>query len=69
MFKHLTAKPFLCITLCKLLLARLNNKISDKLDEEFRKVVSHKFGMRQGNLNKAVSEAIQEWTVKNKPKT
>ena len=49
-------------------MGRLNNKISDKLDDEFRKAVSHKFGMRKGNLDKAVTEAIKEWTEKNKPK-
>ena len=48
-------------------MARLSNKISDKLDEEFRKVVYHKFGMKKGNLDKAVEEALQEWTDKNKP--
>lgn len=48
-------------------MARLNSKISDKLDEDFRKAVSHKFGMRKGNLDKAVAEALTEWTEKNKP--
>ena len=49
-------------------MARLNNKISDKLDDDFRKAISHKFGMRKGNLDKAVTEAITEWTEKNKSK-
>ncbi len=48
-------------------MARLGNKISDKLDKEFRIAVHHKFGMRKGNLDKAVEEAIKEWTEKNKP--
>ncbi len=41
-------------------------KIPDDTDEEFRKVVSLKFGLKKGVMEKAVLEAIKDWIEKNK---
>ena len=41
-------------------------KIPDGTDEEFRKVVASKFGLKKGVMEKAVEEAILDWIEKNK---
>ena len=43
-------------------------KISEEIDDKFRKAVFAKFGLKKGNIQKAVEEAIKDWTEKNKPK-
>lgn len=42
-------------------------KIPDDTDEEFRKVVADKFGLKKGVMEKALLEAIKDWIEKNKP--
>ena len=42
-------------------------KIPDDDDKKFRDAVYAKFGFKKGVLQKAMREAIQEWTDKNKP--
>lgn len=44
-------------------------KIPDDTDEEFRKVVASKFGLKKGVMEKALLEAITDWTEKNKTNT
>lgn len=41
----------------------IKGTISEKLDEEFRKEVANRFGMRKGALSKALEEAIRQWVV------
>lgn len=43
-------------------------KIPDNDDKKFRDAVYVKFGFKKGSLEKAILEAIKEWTAKNKPK-
>ncbi len=40
-------------------------KIPNDTDEEFRKVVSLKFGLKKGVIEKAILEAIKDWIEKN----
>ena len=44
----------------------INAKLSDDLEKQFRNEVFNRFGMRKGNLNKAINEAIIDWIKKNK---
>lgn len=46
-------------------MAALNLTIDDKLDDEFRKTVMKRMGMKRGNIRKAVEEALENW-VKSK---
>jgi hypothetical protein len=41
--------------------ANLNLKIDDKLDEQFRNELVKRYGMKRGNIKKAVEEAIELW--------
>jgi hypothetical protein len=40
---------------------RLNLNISKELDGQFRKVVYERFGLRKGDIQRAVVEAIKLW--------
>ena len=42
-------------------MARINLVINDSLDDKFRKTVAERLGMRKGNIQKAIEEAIQLW--------
>jgi len=42
-------------------MARVNLTISDELEEKFREMVFKKYGMKKGNITKAVQEAIRLW--------
>jgi metal-responsive CopG/Arc/MetJ family transcriptional regulator len=48
-------------------MAKINLIISDKLEKEFREAIFKKYGMKRGNLSKAVEEAIKEWIEKQVP--
>ena len=43
-------------------------KIPEDEDKKFRDAVYAKLGFKKGVLQKALLEAIKEWTEKNKPK-
>ena len=45
-------------------MGKMNIDISDELDEQFRKTVFNRFGMRKGNLTIAIEEAIKDWINK-----
>lgn len=40
---------------------RLNIELSKELEEKFREAVYSRYGMKKGNLKKAVEEAIEIW--------
>lgn len=42
-------------------MGRLDAVILDDLEEEFRAEVGKRFGMKKGNLSKAIEEAIRLW--------
>ena len=42
-------------------MARLNVSVPDDLDRKFRKEIGRRYGMKKGNLQKAVAEAIALW--------
>jgi hypothetical protein len=39
--------------------------VDRKLEKEFREAVFKKYGMKRGNISKAIEEAIKEWIKKN----
>jgi hypothetical protein len=43
-------------------MAQLNNHIDDDIDRKFRNAVSERMGMKQGNIRKALEEALTNWT-------
>jgi len=47
-------------------LARINLVIRDDLEEEFRRTTFEKFGLRKGNISKAIEEAIEQWIEQEK---
>ena len=48
----------------KIKMGIINANLPDDLEESFREAVFHRFGMKRGNINKAVEEAIKEWINK-----
>ena len=43
---------------------RLNLTISKDLNEQFRKAVFDRFGLRKGDMQRATEEAIRMWITK-----
>lgn len=50
-------------------MARINLVISDELDEQFRSEVAKRLGMKKGNIQVAVEEALKDWINKTSTKT
>jgi len=42
-------------------MANLNLAIDDRLDEDFRKEVVKRYGMKKGNIKRAIEEALKQW--------
>lgn len=40
--------------------------LSDELEDEFRRAVFEKYGMKKGNIAKAIEEAIERWIEEEK---
>jgi hypothetical protein len=47
-------------------MGKINLIIPDKLEEEFRNTVFKKYGLKRGNISKAIEEAIRDWVEKQK---
>jgi hypothetical protein len=47
-------------------MARINLILRDELEEEFRNMVFRKYGLKKGNIAKAVEEAINLWIENEK---
>jgi hypothetical protein len=47
-------------------MGRLVLVISDELEQKFREEVYRRYGMKKGNLTRAVEEAIKDW-INKKP--
>lgn len=47
------------------LMSLINARIDDGLLKEFRHVVYIKYGLRKGDLTKALEEAIRDYVAKN----
>lgn len=43
----------------------INARIDDRLLKEFRRVVYLKYGLKKGDLTKALEEAMQDYVRKN----
>lgn len=46
-------------------MARVNLILSDELEREFREKVFERYGMKKGNIAKAIEEAIREWVERD----
>jgi hypothetical protein len=46
-------------------MARVNLLLSDELEKEFRQKVFERYGMKKGNIAKAIEEAITEWVERD----
>jgi metal-responsive CopG/Arc/MetJ family transcriptional regulator len=44
-------------------MGRIVLTIPDDLEQKFRNAVFRRYGMRRGNLTKAVKEAIEQWVL------
>ncbi len=42
-------------------MARINLVIDDELDEQFRREVAARLGMKKGNIKIAIEEAMKMW--------
>jgi hypothetical protein len=49
-------------------MARINLVLNDELEKEFRDAVYRSKGMKKGNIQIAVEEAIEEWIEKQDKK-
>jgi len=49
-------------------MARMNVAVSDELERKFREAVFRKYGMKKGNITKAVEKAMDEWIEREKKK-
>lgn len=47
-------------------MGRIDIVISDELEEDFRKAVAVKLGLKKGNVSIAVEQAIKEWLANDK---
>jgi hypothetical protein len=45
---------------------RLNLVVDEDLEQKFRRAVFERYGMKKGNIQKAVEEALGEWMDKQK---
>lgn len=45
-------------------MARINLVLDDNLENQFRKAVADKLGMKKGNIQIAVEEALKDWINK-----
>jgi hypothetical protein len=48
-----------------ILVSLINARIDDKLLKDFRHVVYLKYGLKKGDLTKALEEAIKDYVQKN----
>lgn len=42
-------------------MGKMNIVLDDKLEEQFRKAVFQRKGMKKGNISDALAEAIKQW--------
>jgi len=42
-------------------MGRIDVELPDQLEKEFRLEVGKRFGMKKGNLSKAIEQAIRQW--------
>ncbi len=47
-------------------MSRINLVLADDLEGKFREQVFLRYGMKKGNIQKAVEEAIEDWIAKEK---
>jgi hypothetical protein len=50
-------------------MGKMNVVLDDKLEDQFRRTVFQRKGMRKGNISQALEEAIKHWieTYKEEP--
>jgi len=50
-------------------MGRIDAVLPEDLEKRFRMEVANRYGMRKGNMLKAISEAIEMWTTTDKART
>lgn len=45
-------------------MGKINLVVSDELETQFRKAIFNKYGMKRGNIQKAIEDAIKDWIQK-----
>lgn len=48
-------------------MGKINLVLKDKLEKQFRDAIFKKYGLKRGNIQKAIEEAINEWMQKQEP--
>lgn len=56
---------FISFRVRQIIMSLINARIDDKLLKDFRHVVYVKYGLRKGDLTKALEEAIKDYVQKN----
>lgn len=49
-------------------MGKINLCLSDELEKQFREAVFRKYGLKRGNIQKAIEEALKEWIQKGMQK-
>jgi hypothetical protein len=49
-------------------MARINLVIDDELDKQFRNEIAQRLGMKKGNIQIAIEEALKDWISKDQLK-
>lgn len=47
-------------------MATIKGEVPKELEEEFRKIISQKYGLKKGNISLALRKAIEEWIANQK---
>jgi hypothetical protein len=45
-------------------MGKINLIISDELEKKFREAIFKRYGLKRGNISKAIEEAINDWIEK-----
>jgi len=46
-------------------IGKINLMISDELEKRFRDAVFKRYGLKRGNISKAIEEALNDWIKKH----
>jgi len=47
-------------------MATIKGEVPKELEEEFRKIIAQKYGLKKGNISLALKKAIEEWIANQK---
>ena len=59
---HISLYVAISLSLCEdMKMGKMNIVVDDKLEDQFRKTVFQRKGMKKGNISDAIQEAIVNW--------